>query len=284
MFLSRLRKPVDRFAPSVAHLYRSLRDFSVARQARQTTYGFRLAGEPRIAAGNFERSEVKLFLHLLESHDAVLDIGANIGFYSCLAASRGKHVMSFEPSQRNLQFLRRNLSENGFANVEIFPVGLAKEPGFRRLYGFSDMASFVTDWAQADRSRCALVPAASLDSILTPRFRGEKLLIKLDVEGFELDVLGGAETTLGLAPKPTWLIEILLRDEVIPGGINPHFGNVFDIFWNHGYECRRLDSGLPPVNRADVDSWISNGSVQSATQNFLFFGAPPTNEAQQNSD
>lgn len=284
MFLSRLRKPVDRFAPSVAHLYRSLRDFSVASQARPTTYGFRLAGEPRIAADNFERSEVKLFLYLLKSHDAVLDIGANIGFYSCLAASRGKRVMSFEPSQRNLQFLYRNLSENALTNVEVFPVGLAKEPGVRRLYGFSDMASFVTGWAQADRSRCALVPVASLDSVVAPRFQGEKLLIKLDVEGFELDVLGGAETTLDLAPKPTWLVEILLRDEVIPGGINPNFAEVFATFWKHGYECRRLDSGLPPVSRADVDCWIANGSVQSATQNFLFFEALPTHEARQNSD
>lgn len=279
MFLSRLRKPVDKFAPSVAHLYRSLRDFSVARQVRQTAYGFTLAGEPRIAAGNFERTEVKLFLHLLENHDAILDIGANIGFYSCLAASRGKRVISFEPSQRNLQFLYRNLSENGLINVEVFPVGLAKEPGVRRLYGFSDMASFVTGWAQADRGRCALVPVVSLDSIIAPRFRGEKLLIKLDVEGFELDVLGGAETTLDLAPKPTWLVEILLRDEVIPGGINPRFGDVFDIFWEHGYECRRLETGLPPVSRADVDCWMANGSVQSGTHNFLFFEAPPAVEA-----
>lgn len=276
MFLSRLRKPVDRFAPSVAHLYRSLRDFSVAHQVRQTAYGFRLAGEPRIAAGDFESSEVRLFLHLLKSHDAVLDIGANIGFYSCLAASRGKRVISFEPSRRNLEFLYRNLSENSLTNVEVFPIGLAREPGLRRLYGFSDMASFVTGWAQADRGRGALVPVATLDNIVAPRFRGEKLLIKLDVEGFELDVLGGAEATLDLAPKPTWLIEILLRDEVIPGGINAQFAGVFGLLWEHGYECRRLETGLPPVSRADVDRWVANGSVQTASQNFLFFEAPPT--------
>ena len=271
MLLSWLRKPVDTFAPSVGYLYRRLRDTRVGQRSMQTIYGFKLAGEPRIASSDFEADEVRTFLELLESHDTVLDLGANVGFYSCLAASRGKQVVCFEPSPRNLHFLYRNLWENEFRNTEVFPLGLAKQPGLHRLYGFSDMASFVSGWAQADRKRFALVPVTGLDRIVAGRFQGQKLLIKLDVEGFELDVLAGAENTLDLAPKPTWLVEILLRDNVIPGGINAQFADVFDAFWKHGYQCRALNTKPEPVRPADVSRWVANGSVDPETHNFLFF-------------
>src|SRR2546425_7372287 len=105
-----------------------------------------------MASSDFEPNEVKTFLELLGSHDTVLDIGANIGFYSCLAASRRKHVLSFEPSPRNLRFLYRNLMENGLQKTEVFPVGVAKQCGLNRIYGFGGISSFVAGWAQADRS------------------------------------------------------------------------------------------------------------------------------------
>ena len=152
MFLSAIRKPIDTFAPSVGHLYRRLRDVAVAKRSRHTIYGFTLAGDPRMASSDFEPNEVRTFLESLESHDTVLDIGANVGFYSCLAASRGKHVLSFEPSPRNLRFLYRNLMENGLQNAEVFPVGVAKQCGLSRIYGFGGISSFVAGWAQADTS------------------------------------------------------------------------------------------------------------------------------------
>src|SRR6266581_5024683 len=270
MLLSWLRKPVDTFAPSVGYLYRRLRDTRVGQRSMQTIYGFKLAGEPRIASSDFEADEVRTFLELLESHDTVLDLGANVGFYSCLAASRGKQVVCFEPSPRNLRFLYRNLWENEFRNTEVFPLGLAKQPGLHRLYGFSDMASFINGWAQADTKRSVLVPVTSLDRIVATRFQGQRLLIKLDVEGFELDVLAGAESTLGLMPKPTWLVEILLRGEVIPGGINTRFADVFEVFWRRGYQCTAVHAEPQTVSRADVTRWVDAGSVDRQSHNFLF--------------
>jgi FkbM family methyltransferase len=271
MLLSRLRKPVDTFAPSVGHLYRSLRDVGVSQQPRNTKYGFQLAGDPAIAKDDFEAEEVQLFLELLQRHEVVLDIGANVGFYSCLAASRGKHVVSFEPSPRNLEFLYRNLWENQLRNTEVFPVGLGKQPGLNCLYGFGGIASFVPGWAQADKSRFTLVPVTTLDTIAARRFQGHKLLIKMDVEGFELDVLGGGEQTLDLNPKPTWLVEILLDGEVIPGGTNARFSEVFGVFWKHGYRCTRANASRGPVEPADVSRWVADASAEPPTHNFLFY-------------
>jgi FkbM family methyltransferase len=268
MFLSAFRKPVDTFAPAVGHFYRRLRDVGVAQRSRQTIYGFKLAGDPSMASSNFEPAEVQAFLELLESHDTVLDIGANIGFYSCLAASRGKHVVSFEPSLRNLNFLYRNLQENKLSSVEVFPVGLAKQSGLSRIYGFGGISSFVVGWGQAETSKYSLVPVTTLDALVAKRFQGNRLLIKVDVEGFELDVLAGATETLNLDPRPTWTVEILLRDDVIPGGINARFQETFEMFWKRGYQCRKLDKTRSQVQNADVERWVSCATADC--KNFLF--------------
>lgn len=271
MLLSRLRKPVDTFFPGVARLYRSIRDSSLAAELRPTSYGFKLAGEPRFAATGFESREVSAFVDLLQYHDVVLDIGANVGFYSCLAGWQGKQVLACEPSPRNLKFLYRNIWENGLSNIEVFPLGLAQSPGIKRLYGFSDMASFVPGWAQADQKRSTLVPVTSLDNLIATRFPQKRLLIKMDVEGFEMDVLAGAQETLARTPKPTWLVEILLRSEVIPDGINPRFRDVFAAFWQHGYRCRALDSEHRLISPMEVNHWLTDGGADIASRNFLFF-------------
>lgn len=274
MILSRLRKPVDSFAPSVGVLYRSVRDITSGRAARPTRYGFTLAGCPVMTRGDYELAEAGAFLELLDGNEVVIDIGANVGFYACLAASRGKHVLSFEPAPRNLKYLYRNLWENHFSTVEVFPVGLGKEPGLNRLYGFSDMASFVPGWARADEKRFHIVPVTSLDTVVAGRFRGKELLIKVDVEGFELDVLAGAERTLELNPKPTWLVEILLNVETIPGGVNRRFVEAFERFWSHGYECKKLNPARDLVGPEDIRGWVANGSVDDGTHDFLFVGPP----------
>jgi FkbM family methyltransferase len=206
----------------------------------------------------------------MNTHDLVFDIGANVGLYTCLAASRGKRTIAFEPALRNLRFLYRNLWENQFSGVEVFPLGLAGQCGLGRIYGFGGMSSLVPEWAQARQRHSSLVPLTTLDTIVSGRFKSEKLLIKMDVEGFELDVLVGAEETLDRDPKPTWLVEILLGGDVIPGGINRAFAETFAVFWKRGYRSHMLDSFLTPVGPADVDRWVTNGFVDSGTHDFLF--------------
>jgi FkbM family methyltransferase len=223
-----------------------------------------------MARDDYEPAEASTFLDLLENHDAVIDIGANVGLYSCLAASRGKRVISVEPAARNLKYLYQNLWENQFHAAEVFPLGLAKQPGLNRLYGYGGISSFVTGWAQADKDRFAIVPVTSLDTIISGRFRGQRLLIKMDVEGFELDVLAGAERTLDLDPKPTWLVEILLDVETIPGGVNKRFAEAFEIFWSHGYECRKLSATRNMVRPEDVGRWVAAGRLDDGTHDFLF--------------
>lgn len=273
MLLSKCRKAVDTFIPQLGRQYRLLRDLTNRRSSVQTKYGFALAGDPSMAAGDWEANEVKTFLELMKTHDAVLDIGANVGLYTCLAASRGKQTVSFEPSARNLNFLYRNLWNNHFLDVEVFPLGLGEHPGLGRIFGYGGIASFVPGWAQAPEAQSSLVPLTTLDSVAACRFQGKKLLIKMDVEGFELNVLSGAGKTLDLNPKPTWLVEISLSGELVPGGINRRFAETFALFWNRGYTCALMNAPDTKVRQADVERWVAAEHVDMGTHDFLFSAA-----------
>src|SRR5271169_5306024 len=180
MLLSRCRKAVDTYAPSFGRQYRLLRDATNRRRSIRTKYGFTLAGDPSMVNYECENNEIEVFLELMETHDIVLDIGANVGLYSCLAASYGKPTIAFEPSSRNLTFLYRNLWDNRFREVEVFPLGLARQCGLGRIYGYGGIASFVPGWAQAREAQSCLVPLTTLDTIAGGRFQNKKLLIKMD--------------------------------------------------------------------------------------------------------
>jgi FkbM family methyltransferase len=260
------------YAPWLAYSYRTLRDLTSWRSFRQTPYGFGLAGNSEMATADFEPSEVNAFLRHCGTCDVVLDIGANVGFYSCLAANQGKHVVSFEPAPRNLKFLYRNLWSNGFSAVEVLPVALGPKPGLMPIYGFGGISSLVPGWAQAPDRPAGLVPVTTLDLVAANRFPGEQLFIKMDVEGFELDVLAGADETLNRSPKPTWMLEIMLASSFIPGGTSRKFAETFDVFWSHGYQCKILGQHEQHVSPETVKGWVRSGRVETGAHNFLFLG------------
>jgi len=223
-----------------------------------------------MARPEFEADEVQTFLRQCETCDAVLDIGANVGFYSCLAASRGRRVLTFEPAPRNLNFLYRNLWSNGFSAVEVFPMGLGAKPGLMPIYGFGGITSFVPGWAQASKNSSHFAPVATLDFLVGGKLIGQKLLIKMDVEGFELAVLSGAQEMLNRKPKPTWMVEILLNDPAVPCGVSPKFRQVFEMFWSNGYRSFALGSKVAEVLPGHVDDWVACGQVDHDLHNFLF--------------
>jgi hypothetical protein len=124
-------------------------------------------------------------------------------------------------------------------------------------------------WAGASEKSYKIVPVTTLDVIVNTRFDGLPLLIKLDVEGFEIDVLKGGQRTLSLNPRPTWLVEIVLNEH-FPGGLNDRYYETFEAFWRHGYQATTADEEQRRVNPDDVIRWAKQGSVGFGSHNYLF--------------
>jgi FkbM family methyltransferase len=253
-FYHRLREALAPFAPAVT-----------------TPYGFRLAGNAAMQKGGFEREEVELVRALLAERDVLVDIGANIGLYTCLARSVGKQAVAVEPHPANLRLLRANLAQNGWRDNEIAAVGLSETAGEAELLGSDTGASLVSGWAGLSRRTLLRhrIRLSTLDALLRERFAGKRLLVKIDIEGAELSCLRGALRTLERTPAPAWLVEICLTEN-FPGGRNPDFLASFDMFFSRGYRAFTANAARAPVSREQAASWARQGRSESGTYNYLF--------------
>jgi FkbM family methyltransferase len=123
----------------------------------------------------------------------IVDVGANIGYNTVYAAKRvgpGGRVVAVEPADDNLVVLRRNISANGLANVVIHHAAAGRVHETRDFFLRGDISavnSLFPDSVYATVTRVAKVRVEPLDDLVP----GEADLVKIDVEGAELDVLAG---------------------------------------------------------------------------------------------
>lgn len=240
-----------------------------------TPFGFTLISRNYIANrmmlhGTFESDEVDIIRNHQHTSDVFIDVGANIGYYTCLARSLGKYVVAVEPQPQNLECLYDNLSSNSWSDTEVFPLGLSNNPGLLTLYGASGpSASLVKGWAGYSEFFKRVIPVNTMDNILGDRFVGKKLFIKIDVEGAEYDVLMGAGKTLKMSPRPTWFIEVCLS-EFHPGKLNPNYAATFDLFWQNGYEVHLANKENQPVTPAVIKKWLADKRSTMNGFNYLF--------------
>ena len=187
---SALRTIVER-RPALAAAYRFFRDEQHLQKqmALTTPLGFRLIGDKSMQKGDFETEETELLKGYMQDSDVLVDIGAYVGYYSCLAKSMGKTVVAIEPLNQNQKVLYRNLQENGWSDVEVWPVGLASCTGIATVYGAKTGASMIKGWAGCSAVQNQMVSVSTLDTIIGARFLGQQLVIKVDVEGTEFEVL-----------------------------------------------------------------------------------------------
>jgi FkbM family methyltransferase len=248
------RSLIDRYLGMLARRARWLRDRFGARRRRgyRTSHGFVFYGDAGIDTSREVSGELDRFMAALAEAELVVDVGANAGFFTAVAAQAGKRVIAVEPHPLNLEALYRCLLENGF-EVEVFPLALSARPEIVRLFGGGQGASLVEGWGNIVSTYTTYVPANTLDNLLGGRARGARLLIKLDVEGAEHAVLAGADATLSRTPAPIWIVEHGLTEN-FPAR-NPYYVALFERFWAAGYSASAIEGAQRTVSRADVEAW-----------------------------
>jgi FkbM family methyltransferase len=221
-------------------------------------------------AGSFEPAEVRFMRERLEPGDNVLDVGANAGLYTVIAARAvgpTGHVYAFEPGARALALLRHNIAINGLDNVTVIDAAVSNLTGHASFADAQDTAlSSLVANNRADQTIVTWQTVRTIRLDDAVKQLGIKLVnfVKLDVEGAEQLVLEGSETLLACAvPSFAMLFEAFDQNA------RPFGYTAVDLvralqakgFSVHGFD-RSLQ--LQPVERVDAD-------IGSVVYNFVAF-------------
>lgn len=149
-------------------------------------------------------------LERLPPDTTCLDIGANIGLTTCLLARRVPQgrVFAFEAIPRTSAMLRRNLAANAIANAVVVEAALADRPGILALNEAPDAAASHALTGAHDAATLVHATALTVDGwAASEPHLGPVGFIKLDVEGFEPNVLAGAADLIA-RDRPLILMEL----------------------------------------------------------------------------
>lgn len=174
--------------------------------------------DPTFARGTYEPPIQRVVVSNLIRGDVFFDVGANIGFFSLIAArcvGNEGQVYAFEPVPTNAAALVQSAQLNGFDTIRVFPEAVAATSGRAQLLlarhiGGAALASAATP---PDVSGHLEVDVTSLDDALVQRRVRPPNLVKVDVEGAEIDVFRGMKETLRVhRPKIVYEVDDATRD------------------------------------------------------------------------
>jgi len=171
----------------------------------------------RYGSGSNELPVQEALASLLFPGAVLYDVGANVGFLTMIGArlvGATGLVYAFEPVRTNTAVLRRNLRLNGFHNVVVIEKAVSSVPGREQLILALDSGGAAISVAERppDAAGVMEVEVTSIDEMIRGGGARPPTVVKIDVEGAEIQVLRGMEKTLELH-RPAVVYEIDGPDE-----------------------------------------------------------------------
>lgn len=236
----------------------------------KTPFGFKFFGPSVMQSGNFEPTETRLLMKLFSQADIFVNVGANFGYYICLARSMGVKSVAIEPISINQKILKQNIVENNWEHdVILHPIACGNTDGKITIYGEGTGASLIPGWAHNPITLKHIVPIKKLDDILFEEKITSKSIFLIDVEGFEFEVLHGAEKILRSAEKPIIMLESGLTDHRPEGGLNLKFLSILNYIIECEYRVISVEDIMLEITPELVKSNINQNEDKLGTHNFL---------------
>lgn len=233
-----------------------------------------------LTGGKSHDSEIRLarfLIHALSAGDHFLDVGAHYGYFALLASRlvgpAGK-VLALEASKNTFSTLLENTRT--FSNITCLNQAASDQPGRMVFYEFpvlySEYNSLEIDqfkdaaWFRKYPPQAAEIAATPLDDLveqagLTPR------VIKIDVEGAELQVIRGSRRLLsGRAP-------LVVMEYLAPGRHNQAHRQAAGLLGEWGYAAYLIDGTGALIPCSDVDAYLQDAGVES--DNIVFVKNKP---------
>lgn len=175
----------------------------------------RFASEIFVTNCNVDWGSEQILIENLEPDKDFLDVGANIGYYSLLAANCVRRVYAFEPDERNLAILKNNIIN--YNNIEII-----EQPVFSQIrevqfstVGCSEVSHIVSNQSGNSSNLHEIKLTTTLNDFADNNPKMSVTGIKIDVEGADFDVLLGADKLIQ-RDNPLILAEFFsIKDELV---------------------------------------------------------------------
>ena len=169
--------------------------------------------------GVHERESSQVVKKIIEPGMTILEIGANIGYYAILEARNAGasgHLYAVEPSPFNVALLKKNLARNNIKNADVYAMAIGEQnttlPFF--IAEKSNLSSFIDREAVGTMDGTTVdVNVQTLDAFLADKKPVD--FIRMDVEGYEWEILQGAEKILSQATPPKYFF-IELHSTLLP--------------------------------------------------------------------
>jgi FkbM family methyltransferase len=231
----------------------------------ETTFGARMhvrfpdVSQKAIFFCGFREPAITAFLQRrLERGDVFIDIGANIGYYTCLAARLAGpegQVHAIEPSPRLAGIVEANARLNDVANVTVHPVAVMDRSdvftvtlGPERSLGRTTVLEADVTPTFSERHEVRGMP---LDQVIAPEVLHRAKVVKIDVEGAEWHVVNHLFRSLGdFDPHTEWVIEVSPEIARREGG---SITRIIEGFRSAGYSAHTLE------NHYDVGWYVREG-------------------------
>jgi FkbM family methyltransferase len=227
-----------------------------------TTRGFRMsvtAGDSvanqLLAYGEFEPGLTRRMAELARPGMVFVDVGCNVGYFSCLIGHLAPtaRIVSLDANPEMAEECRRNLERNG-RTASVLPVGLGREDA-RLTLRFTPLSpSHATFGTVTEGAACREVETAviSFDRLLERENLGRIDLLKMDVEGFEGEILGGLREDQAVRVEH-WLLEFCEKNLQRCGSSRRQLASLpwlsrYDLF----YVSMRDGQTFPVASLADV--------------------------------
>ena len=191
---------------------------------------------------------------LIDEESIVFDVGANMGVVCHWFAERSHHVYAFEPHPENVSTLQSQIKLRNCSNISLHQYALGREETQMQLHvkGFHGHHSLgdVDNSPTVDK---ILVDVRTMDSVFEELNLNRIHFLKIDVEGFESDVLTGASSLLADKKIDYILFEL---QETLLQSIERTSQEVFDILFESGYQIIDLNGR---IMKPDSAQKILNG-------------------------
>jgi FkbM family methyltransferase len=194
--------------------------------------------------GTLELDEQQHLADSLSTGNVFYDIGANIGFYSTIAAricGEGGYVYAFEPIKESADRARSNAYLNNFNNVEVLEIAISDEVGeVRFAVGDSSVCNHIKKTGEDSCTDLELViPCSTIDNLIAEKKLRPPSVIMIDIEGAEFHAIRGMQETLKKY-HPTIIMEVHWLIE--------EFRQTYEeILQPLGYSVRTLDGSPLPT-------------------------------------